>query len=119
MREIKFRAWDKCNNKMIDVTINYSGTPIVAGYNILTTPVRACDLVVMQYTGLTIEGRKMFEGDIYYIAGQGNSVVKICPMYGVVFVGPDNYELPYIDVIAEQDLGHWLGNIHEQPELIK
>lgn len=67
------------------------------------------------YTGKTHKNRKIYEGDIYYIAGSGIGIVEICPMYGIVFdmklTSETETELPLAEVLAENDLGDYLGHI--------
>lgn len=71
------------------------------------------------YTGYQHRGRMLCEGDVYSVAGNGEGVVSICPLYGVVFEfrgafgGYLDYDLPLAEVLAEDDLGAYLGHIAE------
>jgi len=58
MREIKFRAWDKINKKMI----YFDGDILLAT---ITNPPHKSDFIPMQYTGLQDKnGKEIYEGDI-------------------------------------------------------
>lgn len=72
-----------------------------------------------QFTGIKHQDREVYEKDVYYIAGTGNCYVKICPMYGVVFRCSQGTEIPYIDELAENNIGEHLGNLYESPELLE
>ena len=73
MREIKFRAWDKKNKKMCKVlTIAFaelSGMNIeiqgLVGYYFLDNPRHTeTYFELMQYTGLKVDNKEIYEGDI-------------------------------------------------------
>ncbi len=62
-------------------------------------------LKIMQYSGIKdIDGKKIFSGDVVYLAGLGNLEI----------------EFPFTDLYMsamENDVGKILGNIYEHPEL--
>ena len=118
MREIKFRAWDKENKRMLYVSdINFCGEEISAydreeyiGFNYIE---------LMQFTGRQdINGKEVYEGDI----------VKCFDNY---------YKMYYIGVVDFADCSfvikndactyyRWqdyrveiVGNIYENPELLE
>lgn len=118
MREIKFRTWNKSEDKMYynaeltyDFGMNGSNVMEESFGSIITND----DFILMQYTGFKDKnGREVYEGDIvdYFLNeksiityGNGSFIIKsknyidcMCSMYGEVEV---------------------LGNRFEDPELLK
>jgi uncharacterized phage protein (TIGR01671 family) len=75
---------------------------------------------IMQFTGLTdINGVEIYEGDIVSVAGHGNCEVKITSYLGVVYVDTDGYEATHYDCADELDYPTVIGNIYQNPELLK
>jgi uncharacterized phage protein (TIGR01671 family) len=79
MREIKFRAWDKIEDKMrtdiLSIDIGFEVSNCV--YFINSGHRRVNDLILMQYTGIKDrEGVEIYEGDIVKSDNGHNGVVK-------------------------------------------
>ena len=118
-REIEFRAWDTNQNKYIK-----TGTVEVLGMEKLSPNYFFTDkylkhIVWEQYTGLKDKnGKKIYEGDI----------IKCNEDLGIVFWEEDYgmYAIEYINGTNDYlyPLNNWqlwevIGNIHENPELLK
>lgn len=116
-REIKFRAWSKNENKFVDdFIIDRLGNEYQ--YNKCEFWGDDRDVVVMQYTGLKDKNdEEIYEGDIVrrYINSRGK-------MY------KSNFERNIIPVVFENfawnirkqtDRLEIIGNIYENPEIIK
>ena len=129
MREIKFRAWDKENNRMVNIPVGvYPNDPestrqppdhSISSDGIIVST-ESNTMVLMQYTGLKDKNDKeIYEGDIVRI--------KIHPSHPKLF---EVYFFEGAYCIRETNnlvglLGNWrkgsteiLGNIYENPELL-
>jgi uncharacterized phage protein (TIGR01671 family) len=113
MREIKFRAWDNQNQKMIN------NAYYIRGFHILSHI--EGDFILMQYTGLKDKnGKEIYEGDICKTYGHDDGFLIDQVIFedgSFLFTNPlklsvelRGFKKDYIEVI---------GNIHENPELIK
>jgi uncharacterized phage protein (TIGR01671 family) len=141
MRTIKFRAWDKTENKMIyadtdlikthhedifppdgmDVEITLEGYAyIVEGYAYESPSCLDNELILLQFTGLKDKnGVEIYEGDIVYTENYGEypMVVKWDDEYAQFYChdksGDDDDRLLLLAVTTV------IGNIYENPELYK
>ncbi len=129
MREIRFRAWDKNAEAMRFDYIGKSGDGpgdwVLLGS--ADNPFDRRQIDLMQYTGLKDKnGMEIYEGDIlYYLIGESTSDFK--PDSGVkiivewrdgAFVNSKTWEL-ISEEITEWPQLEVIGNIHQNPELLK
>ena len=139
MRDIKFRAWHKTLNKILNVYIISQQTDGMGVYTYKcqgwygnnNQVVFAYDQVIwMQYTGLKDkQGREIYEDDIILIKefidrGDGvydDDLAKIC-FYDGCFVCDTKIETgfkEYLYVVSSVYEVEIIGNIYENPELLK
>jgi uncharacterized phage protein (TIGR01671 family) len=129
MREIKFRAWDKYDSRMFEVdTIDFkSGALTERTKPGISTPHLPEDCTLMQYTGLKDKnGKEIFEGDIFNcIYHQDGHTDKYEVVYHPRWTG---FFLRRIGECSQtgvhqtvSDVARYevIGNIHENPELLK
>lgn len=121
MREIKFRAWEYKDKKMIQNFVFFE-TIHPEGKEEFLIPKMTVGFTkeIMQYTGLKDkDGKEIYEGDILRIGNDlveevkwvevGNWIGEKQPMVGFISHGTIYKNSP-IEII---------GNIYENPELIK
>jgi len=118
MRDIKFRMWDE-TKKTMTKSILLEDMVLKASTRNPKTFHWNCDIPIMQYIGIDdAHGVGIFEGDILSFTTDSTltGVVKYtdrsfeCEMYDLDYDDVLNYKSEYIEII---------GNIHENPELIK
>jgi len=140
MREIRFRVWVKALKRMSNLIEFYCGGGALAGD--YEYPLDKNDIEVMQYTGLKDKnGVEIYEGDIViqhceWVGGYGSDefgenesfgVVKIYPSKGAVITRAKRRDIIECDDkwVKCHDLNlrsyrvRVVGNIHENPELLK
>lgn len=136
-REIKFRAWNKKENKIysqvFQLTLSNDGKIGVAAINELgNITISSEDFELMQFTGIKDENEKeIYEGDIVKNTKYRPEEIKVVFFYNWMFGSEDpkymnlgtltsknSYSceelLPFIPDGCEV-----IGNIYENPELIK
>lgn len=111
MREIKFRAWYKPKQVMIyDIQSIYDGdvtagdksyNKFIYGYDNFQEILESDNFIVMEYTGLTTNGKDVYEGDIA-VNHWYNSVGRFIGKKWVVKYGEHDVEgLDYYSNVAE------------------
>jgi uncharacterized phage protein (TIGR01671 family) len=144
MREIKFRAWDKENKKMVlPIALDNEGRGIRPGYQWWSANNNLLHAPVMQYTGLHDKnGKEIYEGDILKwvrddIVLRGSVYQPKPYVYGDILVVrhldsgftlsiPNNQHIEPNIVGNVNNYDFWnmhrffevVGNIYENPELL-
>lgn len=125
MKEIKFRVWDKENKEMLDVEYLH-WDDCTKEFSIRTTMYTDYfdeqDMILMQFTGLHDKnGKEIYEGDIVQILGgeyeQGfHEWDEKVQIKDLIY---DGYNLMMtISQIGNKAI-KVIGNIYENPELLK
>ena len=126
MREIKFRAWDKKEKRMI--TNPNEGVKIYLNGSISDKKGWAnVDLTLMQYTGLHDKrGKEIYEGDIIKTSSENSSKSVLKGTFEVIYFC-DGFKMSWeiYDEKMYKNLGEFpngnteiIGNKWENPELI-
>jgi len=144
MRQIKFRAWDE-DKKEITKSFNFFDVEGDGGYGDIYNPKLDFDnsisvyqlhdenlFILMQFTGLCDKnGKEIYEGDILeiknYEKGFGWTTRKAFVFFedGCFKIDNNNYWNPLVAHVIGEDTDYkgWtakvIGNIYENPELIK
>ena len=117
MRDIKFRAWDQNKKKWIE---NFEISPCGnIGYtDMFETYESLYNAELMQYTGVTdMIGKEIYEGDIWK---RGNfKAIVVFKYSGWAFEPATNKRISYPNFYGQANTGIIIGNIYENPELIK
>lgn len=119
MRDIKFRAWDIKNNRMLkDATILFDDN--------WTNPFTDKDYICMQYTGLKDKnGKEVYEGDIVetniqdgiYEVSYGEEIFDGAYRYtGIILKGCSEFSTGQKEFSEFVEV---VGNIYENKELLE
>jgi uncharacterized phage protein (TIGR01671 family) len=137
-RDIKFRVWDKVNNKMYNIEKMYFKDNKISHVGIdcegLKDEIQVIDINlvnVLQYTGLKDKNDKeIYEGDIVILSVYSHEEpiedyegqIGITP-YGVGILGFNSngdHDFYYIsEITASINNFEVIGNIYENPNLLK
>lgn len=108
MREIKFRAWDEKDKKMI--------YPTHGLFNIML-PVSSNMCEVMQFTGLKDKnGKEIYEGDIVYNEHDEKGYYPVEFYNGMFCIEDTTFPIWKGNT---KDFWEIVGNIYENPDLLK
>lgn len=134
-REIKFRAWDKKNERMWDIETWHIADEYVdliepgksiADINAERFWRKQSEIILMQYTGLKDKnGKPIYEGDIVHGYDQepdrddgyiGSSVTDVVNFkYGAFWIGDSWYKV----MVMTPPIVEIIGNVHENHELLE
>ncbi len=122
-REIKFRVWHKSKSRFIDLNGFFTwfsthpdkGQVYAASEQGIVREYAIEDISIMQYTGLKDKnGKEIYEGDIM---DYGNGRTFYISYVGVQFMATFNKRV--VNSIIPIHNFEVIGNIHENPELLK
>lgn len=123
MRDIKFRAWDKNAETLVNVKtleIDEKGVACVVDFDGISLDRSECE--IMQYTGLKDKnGVGIFEGDIVTTSvpmfRDKKLTVKVYEKGGCFLLSGSNTHVNLINVAS--DSIQVIGNIYENKELLE
>ncbi|MGF9909552.1 YopX family protein [Brevibacillus porteri] len=120
-REVKYRAWDKEQNKMLGPNFDREQYAIVSYNGLALLDITRededgydyeMDVEWLQYTGLHDKnGKEIYEGDILLWDGGFKVYVRVHFKDGMFLAG----DMPLYDCVDEEVV----GNIYENPELLE
>ena len=125
---IKFRAWDKEENKMIydvEKTYDYMCNGFGANESNFGDVLNSNNYIVMQYAEINdCNGRKIYDGDIIEVFYNKNRVYKQiikleCGMFIATFDGRNGCSLYSIYTRVNPPRFKIIGNIYENPKLLE
>jgi len=127
MREIKFRAWDEREKKMYFPAelIQYGNVEV--GYLDGSGCPKGKPDVLMQYTGLKDKnGKEIYEGDILFpgrrevrFGEYGTEVEQGTGFMTYSHDAKEPWKIPFSFAHRQAEGSKVIGNIYENPELIK
>lgn len=139
MRKIKFRVWDKVQERYLyDVQRAYdtlSGCVKYENGENADYDEQCFDgflddeqYIVEQYTGLKdVNSKEIYEGDIVEFFG-ANKKIKVKKEFGIIVYKTDRYGAGFNSIIQNKEHGYGginiaqdivVGNVHENPELLE
>jgi uncharacterized phage protein (TIGR01671 family) len=118
MREIKFRAWDKVNKRII----YFDGDTLLSN---VTNPPEKNDYIPMQYTWVKDKnGKEIYEGDILEFKGWGFCGAIDGYLGQIIHVTLPGFYLKKYELEGQCAFGfennvEIIGNGYENPELLE
>jgi uncharacterized phage protein (TIGR01671 family) len=114
MREIKFRAWDESQKYMA-----YQGTPDLETLQSFIH--HYGDEILMQFTGLTDStGREIYEGDALKVESEKHMIVGWSKKFASFVLNREGWAFSHwFGESCNPENCKIIGNIHENPELLK
>jgi len=135
MREIKFRAWNRIEKRMESVNsirfFMYQYTQVSTRYHDVKSG-KSVDnqsvyghedggdnIILMQYTGLKDKnGKEIYEGDIFHLGDR--NILYVVEWHDCGLMGRQcRTHESYVGLTYWQDRIEVIGNIHDNPELLK
>lgn len=122
MRDIKFRAWNEVEEKMLNwyefLDTNMKNTFIAP---------ESTGLILMQYTGLNDKnGKEIYEGDIVAIQFQRatktkNALIEYSKKYAAFIITHTKETKHENENLGDYQMQNFevIGNIYDNPELLK
>lgn len=119
MREIKYRAWLKREQKMYPVTGMIKSMVLLSSSEDMVTAIDIDQVELMQYTGLKdCKGTEIFEGDIVNILS--SIAAEVYWDFGAWQLrNGDKAGGQLGSVIAMDDMAQVIGNVYEHPHLLE
>ena len=114
-RIIKFRVWDETRQQFCDddeAAINFGHAPFKR-WGIRAEDVNGKELLIEQFTEFKDKkGKEIYEGDILEVRAEGSRWVSVIRTYEELYT----WDYQSFDVETDTKI---IGNIHENPEMIK
>ena len=125
-KQLQFRAWDKekkqyfYHNNNFDERMVLQLNGVLGLFNGKTYDTVTDRFVLEQYTGLKDkDGKKIFEGDILEMTNVGWKYTLVKFYLGIFAFYTEETSFLYPMVRCYWEEGRVIGNIHDNPELLK
>lgn len=124
MRELKFRVWDKLEERFILCHSGYQGHYVLSlkgEFHNLQNGSGGKEYIVQQYTGLKDKnGKEIYEGDIFKGGDYKWDAVEFEDgQFQVNLMGARVFTLQELCCDIDYELPEVIGNLYEHPELLE